>query len=81
MNLQELLASKGVNQVDLMDDLNCSESQVSLLVNGKRKMTVEVAAIIAKRLGVTIEVVFEALNLTKRKDGKEISSDAEAKAG
>lgn len=67
MDLQELLASKGVAQVELMDDLNCSESQVSLLVNGKRKMTVEVAAIIAKRLGVTIEVIFDALNLTKRK--------------
>ena len=67
MDLQELLASKGVTQVELMDDLNCSESQVSLLVNGKRKMTVEVAAIIAKRLGVTIEVIFDALNLTKRK--------------
>ena len=67
MDLQELIASKGVTQVELMDDLNCSESQVSLLVNGKRKMTVEVAAIIAKRLGVTIEVIFDALNLTKRK--------------
>lgn len=68
MNLQELLASKGVSQVDLINDLKCSESQVSLLVNGKRKMSVEVAAIIAKRLGVTIEVVFDALNLTKRKE-------------
>ena len=67
MTLQELLASKGVSQVDLANDLNVSESCVSLIINGKRKMSIEFAATIAKKLGVSIEDIFLALNLTKCK--------------
>ena len=67
MDLQELIASKGVSQVELASVLNCSESQVSLLVNGKRRMTVDVAYTIAKKLNVSTDEIFFALNLTKRK--------------
>lgn len=67
MNLQELIASKGVTQVELMGVLNCSESQVSLLINGKRRMSLEVASKLASKLNVTIDDIFSALNFTKRK--------------
>ena len=67
MDLQELIASKGVSQIELASVLNCSESQVSLLVNGKRRMTVDVAYTIAKKLNVSTDEIFFALNLTKRK--------------
>ena len=67
MDLQELIASKGVSQIELASVLNCSESQVSLLVNGKRRMTVDVAYTIAKKINVSTDEIFFALNLTKRK--------------
>ena len=67
MDLQELIASKGVSQIELASVLNCSESQVSLLVNGKRRMTVDVAYTIAKKLNVSTDEIFFALILTKRK--------------
>ena len=67
MNLQELITSKGVTQVELMNVLDCSESQVSLLINGKRRMTLEVARKLADKLGVSLDDIFLALNFTKRK--------------
>ena len=67
MNLQELIASKGINQVELASALHYSEAQVSLLVNGKRRMTVDVAYKIARILNVSTDDIFFALNLTKRK--------------
>lgn len=66
MNLQELIASKGITQVELMSVLGCSESQVSLLVNGKRKMSLDVAGKLAEKLSVSVDDIFLALNLTKR---------------
>lgn len=66
MNLQELIASKGITQVELMSVLGCSESQVSLLVNGKRKMSLDVAGKLAEKLAVSVDDIFLALNLTKR---------------
>lgn len=66
MDLQELIASKGVTQIELSSVLNCSESQVSLLVNGKRRMTVDVAYKLAQHLKVTTDDIFLALNMTKR---------------
>ena len=71
MDLQELLTSKGVTQVELTSVLNCSESQVSLLVNGKRRMTVDVAYKLAQKLNVTTDDIFLALNMTKCKVQKE----------
>lgn len=67
MNLKELITSKGITQVELMGVLNCSASQVSLLINGKRRMSLEVANKLANRLDVTLNDIFLALNFTKRK--------------
>lgn len=66
--LQELLDEKGITQVSLMPILNLSEPQISLLVNGKRRMSLEVAVKIAKKLRVSINTIFLAIDFAKRKE-------------
>ena len=65
--LQELLNEAGISQIELTQILNLSESQISLLVNAKRRMSIDYAAIIANRLGTTIDAVFAALNIARLK--------------
>ena len=65
--LQELLSEAGVSQIELTQILNLSESQISLLVNAKRRMSIDYAAIIANRLDTTIDTVFAALNIARLK--------------
>lgn len=65
--LQELLEEKGVKQKSLCKLLNLSESQVSLLISGKRRMSLENGMKIAKRLRVSPTTIFLSLNFAKRK--------------
>ena len=67
ITLQELLISKNVTQVAIAKELNLSESHVSLMVSGERRMTVDYAAVFARVLGVTIDDIFLALDFAKRK--------------
>lgn len=68
--LQTLLNEKQVKQVVLAKELNLSEAQVSLLVAGKRSMKLEVAAVFARKLQLSLEVVDEALRFAKSKASK-----------
>lgn len=68
MNLQELIAQNGSSQVKIAKKLHLSESQVSLLVSGSRRMSLEYAAGFAEELGVSIDEIFLALNFAKCKD-------------
>lgn len=65
--LQDLLEERGVKQRDLCSLLNLSESQVSLLVTGKRRMSLEIGVKIAKKLRVSPNTIFLSLNFAKRK--------------
>lgn len=66
--LQEILEEKGITQRSLSKLLNLSESQVSLLINGKRRMSFENGMKIAKRAKVSPTTIFLSLNLAKRKE-------------
>lgn len=66
--LQEILEEKGVTQRSLCKLLNLSESQVSLLISGKRRMSFENGMKIAKRLKVSPTIIFLSLNFAKRKE-------------
>lgn len=72
--LQELLSEAGISQIELTQILNLSESQVSLLVNGKRRMSIDYAAVIATQLNTTIDAVFSALNYAKLKSNNAVAS-------
>ena len=65
--LQDLLEERGVKQRDLCSLLNLSGSQVSLLVTGKRRMSLEIGVKIAKKLRVSPNTIFLSLNFAKRK--------------
>lgn len=65
--LQELMEEKKVTQRSLCKLLNLSESQISLLVTGKRRMSFENGVKIAKKLRVSPTTIFLALNFAKRK--------------
>lgn len=63
--LQQLLDEANIKQVEMARILNLSESQVSLLVNGKRRMNMDVAAVFANQLNTTIDVIYKAINFAK----------------
>lgn len=63
--LQELLSKSNVKQLEMAEILSISESHVSLLVSGKRRMNMDYAAAFAKRLNITIDEVFHAVNFAK----------------
>lgn len=64
--LQQLLDEANIKQVEMAKVLNLSESQVSLLVNGKRRMNIDVAAVFANQLNTTIDVIYKAINFDRR---------------
>lgn len=66
--LQEILEEKGIKQKSLCDVLNLSESQVSLLISGKRRMSFENGMKIAQKIKVPPKVIFLALNFAKCKE-------------
>lgn len=66
--LQELLEERGITQKSLCSVLNVSESQVSLLISGKRRMSFENGLRLAKRLKVKPGTIFLALNFAKCKE-------------
>lgn len=65
MNIKDRLRELNITQSYLAKRLGCSESQISLLLRGKRSMSIEVAAKIADILGCTIDDIFLALKLAK----------------
>lgn len=68
MSLQKLLMLKNITQADMAKELNLSESHVSLMVTGHRRMTIDYAAVFARRLNVSIDDIFSAINFAKCKD-------------
>lgn len=64
MNIKDRLHELNMTQAYLAERLGYSESQVSLLLSGKRSMSIEVAAKIAGELGWTIDDIFLSLKST-----------------
>lgn len=65
--LQEMLEDANVKQKELARLLCLDESTISLKISGKRKMSLDEAAIIAERLKTTSDQIHCALNFAKRK--------------
>ncbi len=63
--LQSILIEQHLTQTKLCNELKISEAQMSLLINGKRRMSIDIAAKIAMRLKISIDDIFEALNFAK----------------
>lgn len=64
MNIRDRLHELNITQSYLSKIIGCSEAQVSLMLSGKRTMSIETAAKIAKVLGCSIDDIFLSLNLT-----------------
>lgn len=57
-NIRKILNARGLDQVDLVDDVAIKESMLSNMLNGKRKMSVDDLANIARALAVrTIDLL------------------------
>lgn len=63
--LREMIESSGISQRELAELLNLHESTISLKVSGNRKMDVHEAAIIARRLNITVDQLEQALRHEK----------------
>lgn len=66
--MQQILSDANVTQAEMARILELSESHVSLLVSGKRRMSMDYAATFAKRLDTTIDAIFHAVNIAKCKE-------------
>jgi transcriptional regulator with XRE-family HTH domain len=52
---------KGVTQSDLADELNCTQTAISNLLNGKSRLTIDDLDLIARKIGIPIgELITEA---------------------
>ncbi len=76
MTLQEMLNKVDITQAEMAKSLGLSESHVSLLISGKRRMSVDYAAQIAKCLDTTIDVIFHAINFAKSKEGHKLNTSS-----
>ena len=76
--LLDELEARGMKQVQLAEQLGLSKSEVSLIVNGKRNITVHVAVMLEKVLGISAETWMDLqvrydINLVKLKMAKSLS--------
>jgi len=65
ITLKEIRELKGFSQEEVASDLGISVSYLSLLENGKRRMSIENAQKLANKLGVTLEKIFFAYNVCR----------------
>lgn len=65
--LQEIMINKNYPQQKMAKKLNLSESHVSLLISGNRRMSIDYAAVFARELEITLDEVFLAVNFAKSK--------------
>lgn len=77
--LREEIESRGLRQVDLVAALGLSKTEVSLIINGKRNITVPVAIKLESLLGIEAEVwmnlqVKYEIDVVKLKHKKELLS-------
>lgn len=57
----KLMKANGVTQSDLANELNCTQTAVSNLLNGKSRLTIDDLNLISKRLGIPInELIAES---------------------
>lgn len=71
--LKQLREDAGVKQEEMATLLGISASYYSLLENGRRRMSLEMASKISKRIGVSMETVWSAYDVCRK--------STEAKAG
>ena len=77
ITVYELMKKVGVKQKDLSELLGVHESTISLKLSGKRIVTLQEAKVISKKLKVTTDALFYALDFAKRKvDGDNPDSAA-----
>lgn len=68
--IYELMKKEGIRQKDLGNLLGLHESTISLKLSGKRAVTLQEAKVMAKKLKVTTDALFYALDFAKCKVGR-----------
>lgn len=65
--LKDMLRARGIKQLEIAKEMNISESHISLILRGKRRMNLEQAYQLATMMDVTIDDVYMGLkHQTKR---------------
>lgn len=59
--LKQMIRDRGLRQLDIARHLEISESHVSLLLKGKRRMNVEQAWLMASLMDVSMDEVYVGL--------------------
>lgn len=59
--LKQMIRDKGIKQLDIARHLEISESHVSLLLKGKRRMNIDQAWQIASLMDMTMDDVYTGL--------------------
>jgi addiction module HigA family antidote len=77
--LKEEMDARGMKQVDLVEALGVSKSEVSLIIHGKRNITASMAVMLESVFGITAEVwmnlqVKYEIELVKMTHNAELSS-------
>lgn len=60
-SLKQIIIEKGYKQIEIAKHLEISESHVSLLIKGKRRMNIDRAYDLATVLGISIDELYVGL--------------------
>lgn len=71
-SIKEIRAFKHKTQAEIAESVGISESYYNLIENGKRRPPVDLAANIAKEIGITLDRFFLLYNFAKCQDKEEI---------
>lgn len=64
--LQDLLDESDITQKEVAFDLGISESYCSLLVNGKRKMSFDIAIYLSSKINRPLDDIWSAYNVCRK---------------
>lgn len=64
MSIRQLIKEKGLTQKDIAEALQLTQSAVSKLLSGQRRLTVDRALTLARLLDVSVEELIELLQDT-----------------
>ena len=61
--LKEMIKERGIKQLEIAKEMNISESHISLMIRGKRRMNIDQAFQLASMMELSIDDVYHGLKL------------------
>lgn len=60
-SIKDMLREKGIKQLEIAKEMEISESHISLILRGKRRMNIDQAYQLATMMEVTIDDIYSGL--------------------